>query len=275
MSVGQRRDFYATLVTAKAGTRDEAIRSSFASIDRARFLGPGPWKVFTSLGYIETPSDDPAFIYQDVAVALAPERTINNGEPSLHARCIAALAPKAGESVLHVGAGTGYYTAILANLVGPRGSVAGYEIEADLAERARENLADVPQVSIRQRSAIDPDLPPSDIIYANAGATHPPAEWLAALKPAGRLLFPLSGSQGAGVMLLVTRGQDAGYAARIVMGAAFVPCIGATDDAEAKAVTAALMRGGHGAVRSLVRNDEPDASAWVSGSGWWLSTAPP
>ncbi len=275
MSLDQQRDFYASLVTAKGGTRDEAIRSSFTSTDRARFLGPGPWKVFTSLGYIETPGDDPAFIYQDVAVALAPERTINNGEPALHARCIAAAAPKVGESVLHVGAGTGYYTAILANLVGPGGSVVGYEIEADLAERARENLVDLPQVSIRMRSAIEPNLPASDIIYANAGATHPPAEWLAALKPKGRLLFPLSGSHGAGVMLLVTREQEASYAARIVMGAAFIPCIGASDDAEAKAVTEALMKGGHGAVRSLVRNDEPDASAWLGGSDWWLSTAPP
>jgi protein-L-isoaspartate(D-aspartate) O-methyltransferase len=275
MSVDQQRDFYAALVTAKGGTRDEAIRSSFASTDRARFLGPGPWKVFTALGYIETPGDDPAFIYQDVAVALAPDRTINNGEPALHARCLAAVSPKVGESVLHVGAGTGYYTAILANLVGSGGSVAGYEIEADLAERARVNLMDVPQASIRMRSAIGSDLPPSDIIYVNAGATHPPAEWLDALKPKGRLLFPLSGSQGGGVMLLVTREQEASYAARIVMGAAFIPCIGATDDAEAKAVTEALMRGGHGAVRSLVRDDEPDASAWVSGKGWWLSTAQP
>ena len=275
MSDGQQREFYATLVTAKGGTRDEAIRSSFANTDRAHFLGPGPWKVFTPRGYIETPGDDPAFIYQDVAVALAPERTINNGEPTLHARCLAAVAPKVGESVLHVGAGTGYYTAILANLVGPDGSVAGYEIEADLAERARGNHVDVPQVSIRARSAIEPNPPPSDIIYVNAGVTHPPAEWLRALKPKGRLLFPLSGAQGTGLMLLVTREQETSYAARIVMGAAFIPCIGATDDAEAKAVTAALMRGGHDAVRSLVRNDEPDASAWVGGKGWWLSTAQP
>jgi protein-L-isoaspartate(D-aspartate) O-methyltransferase len=275
MSLDQYRTFYANLVTAKGGTRDDSIRSAFASTDRARFVGPGPWKILTSLGYIETPSDDPALLYQDVVVALAPDRSINNGEPSLHARCLAAVAPKPGESVLHVGTGTGYYTALLANLVGPSGSVVGYEIEADIAERARRNLTDFPQVSIRARSAIEANVPPSDVIYVNAGATHPPSEWLTALKPNGRLIFPLGGAQRGGVMLLITRGRDTCYAARIVSTAIFIPCIGASDDVEAKAVTEALMKGGHGAVRSLVRSDRPDDTAWLSGNGWWLSTAEP
>lgn len=275
MSLDQQRTFYADLVTAKGGTREESIRSAFASVDRARFAGPGPWKVFTALGYIETPNADPSFLYQDVVVAIAPERLINNGEPSLHARCIAAAAPKTGESVLHVGTGAGYYTAVLASLVGTDGSVVGYEIEPDIAELARRNLVEIPQVSIRSRSAMEPGLPLSDVIYVNAGATHPPSEWLSALKPHARLIFPLSGAQGAGFMLLVTRGQDERYAARIVSAAMFIPCIGASDDAEAKAVTAAMMKGGHGAVRSLVRNDQPDGSAWLSGKGWWLSTNEP
>lgn len=275
MSLEQRRQFYADLVTARGGTRDGAIVSAFARTDRARFSGPGPWKVFTPLGYIETPGDDEAFLYQDLLIALAPDRSINNGEPSLHARCLAAAAPKPGERVLHVGTGTGYYTAILADLVGPDGAVVAYEIEADLAERARANLADRPQVEVRARSAVEPGLPPSDLIYVNAGATHPPAEWLDALKPGGRLIFPLSGAQGAGLMLLITRVQEGAHAVRIVSGAAFIPCIGAADDAEAMAVTQALMNGGHAGVRSLVRDDEPDASAWLVGKGWWLSTRQP
>jgi protein-L-isoaspartate(D-aspartate) O-methyltransferase len=224
---------------------------------------------------LDTPSDDPSFLYQDVVVALAPDRSINNGEPSLHARCIAAVAPREGESVLHVGTGTGYYTALLASLVGTAGSVVGYEIEADIAARAAQNLADLPHVSIRARSALEPGLPPSDVIYVNAGATHPPAEWLTALGPGGRLIFPLSGAEAMGVMLLVTRGQEESYAARIVSAAMFIPCIGASDETAAKAVTAALMKGGHAAVRSLVRNDQPDDSAWLGGEGWWLSTREP
>ncbi len=275
MSLEQHRQFYADLVTARGGTREAAIIAAFAQTDRARFSGPGPWKVFTPLGYIATPGDDEAFLYQDVLIALAPERSINNGEPSLHARCLAAAAPRAGETVLHVGAGTGYYTAILADLVGPSGAVVAYEIEADLAERARANLTDRPQVEIRARSAVEPVLPPSDVIYVSAGATHPPAEWLDALNLGGRLIFPLSGTQGAGLMLLVTRVRETAYAVRIVSGAAFIPCIGAADDAEAMAVTQALMKGGHGAVRSLVRDEAPDSSAWLAGKSWWFSSREP
>ena len=69
-------------------------------------------------GYLSTPDDDPAFLYQDTLVALDADRGINIGEPTLHARCLDALALREGETVLHVGAGAGYYTALLAHLSG-------------------------------------------------------------------------------------------------------------------------------------------------------------
>ena len=45
-----------------------------------------------------------------------------------------------GEHAVHVGAGLGYYSAILGHLVGPGGRVTAIEYEADLAARARANL---------------------------------------------------------------------------------------------------------------------------------------
>ena len=66
--------------------------------------------------FCRTPSNDPAFLYQDILIAIAPERHINNGEPSLHALCLTALNITEGETIIHIGAGTGYYTAILAEL---------------------------------------------------------------------------------------------------------------------------------------------------------------
>ena len=68
-----------------------------------------------------TSSDDPARLYEDVLVAIDAERGINNGQPSLHAQSIDALGLKEGETVLQIGAGAGYYTAILAELVGRDG----------------------------------------------------------------------------------------------------------------------------------------------------------
>ena len=60
-----------------------------------------------------------------------------------------------------MGAGTGYYTAILAYLVGSSGKVVGYEIDNDLARRATGNLADLSNVEVRGLSGSEGTLPSS------------------------------------------------------------------------------------------------------------------
>ena len=275
------RSFFAKLVTAAAGVanKDGRLVAAFAATPRERFVGPGPWKIFTAAGYIETPSDDPAFLYQDVVVALAPDRAINNGQPVLHALCLAALNVKEGETVVHIGAGTGYYTAILSALTGPTGSIVAYEIEQDLAQRAARNLGDLPNVSVSDRSGSQGSLPACDAIYVNAGATSPLDIWLDALRPNGRLLFPLTpaggpgGMPGAGGMLLITCSPTGSFAARFLCPAMFIPCIGARDDATASKLSEAFKRGDSRSVRSLRRDTQPDETCWCSGNGWWLSTA--
>jgi protein-L-isoaspartate(D-aspartate) O-methyltransferase len=275
------RAFFADLVAANARVpkEDARLRAAFASVPRESFVGPGPWKIFTGGGYIETPSDDPAFLYQDVVVGIAPERKINNGQPVLHAFCLAALSVKEGESIIHVGAGTGYYTALLARLAGPTGSVAAYEVEADLARDAARNLAGFSNIVVQHRSGAEGTLSECDAIYVNAGATAPLDIWLDALRPKGRLLFPLTpadgpgGMPGAGGMLLITRASNDRYEARFVCPAVFIPCVGARDEQTAAKLATAFARGNLGSVRSLRRNVPPDESCWCSGDGWWLSTA--
>jgi protein-L-isoaspartate(D-aspartate) O-methyltransferase len=236
-------------------------------------MGEGPWPFFVGSGYLTTPSKDPRMLFQDVLVGLATDRGINNGQPSLHARCLAACLPAEGESVVHIGAGTGYYTAILATLVGSTGSVVAYEIETDLAERARENLAHISTVRVAPISATDGQLPAADLIYVNAGATSPPATWLDALNIGGRLIFPLTPNEGFGCMLMVTRRRDEGFAATVVTRAAFIPCIGARDESASKALGRAINTQSPTAVRSLRRGTEADSTAWYVGENWWLSTA--
>jgi protein-L-isoaspartate(D-aspartate) O-methyltransferase len=271
------RSYYARLIGGKAGIDDAGLIDALATVERERFVGPGPWKVNCFAGgYVDTPTDDLAFLYQDVVVALDPERQINNGEPHLHARCLAALRLGGGETAVHVGCGTGYYTAILAHLVGPTGVVYGYEIEADLARRAQANLAPWRHVTVAAQSAAEGHLPACDVIYVSAGATRPPNSWLDALNPGGRLLFPLTPRTGLGGMLLVTR--SAGHSvfeARFVQPAAFIACEGARDDAEAHDLGKAFARGDWRNVKSLRRHGPPDASCWFAGQGWWLSMDEP
>jgi len=270
------RRFYARLVTTSAGIEDPRIVEAFATVERERFLGTGPWQIKVAAdGYMESGTDDPAVLYQDLVVGIVPSKGLNNGEPSLHARCLGAATPRSSEVVIHVGAGTGYYTAILAQLVGPSGRVHAYEIEAELARRALENLAQNGNVTVHAQSALDGPLPSADVIYVSAGVTHVPEAWLDALAPGGRLVVPLTPTERLGCMLLVTRESDTAYAARVFSTAAFIPCVGARDERQSRTLAAALDARTPDDVRSLRRGSEPDETAWCVGEGWWLSTAAP
>jgi protein-L-isoaspartate(D-aspartate) O-methyltransferase len=267
------REAYARQVAIAAGISTEGrIAAAFGAIARERFLGPPPWRILSGRGRMRGSTEGPADVYQDVLVSLGGEPGLNNGQPSLHALCIDALAPKTSEDVVHVGAGAGYYTAILATLVGETGRVDAYEIEPDLAERARVNLAEFNQVEVHGRSGAEGPLPECDVLYVNAAAAEPLAVWLDALKPEGRLLFPLAGRDGMGEMLLLTRQTEVEFAARFLCPVQFVPCIGAQDAEAGRALKSAFRRGQWRNVRRLVRNSQPDESCWLAGRGWWMGS---
>jgi len=271
--VQAHRLFFAKLITANAGIAPgSALEAALASTPREDFVGPPPWRIFTRSGYVESPADDPALLYQDLVVSLGGEGPFNNGQPTLHAFCLAALDIKKGERVVHVGAGTGYYTTLLAKLVGETGVVDAYEIEPGFARRATNKLAEFPYVTVHSRSGAEGPLRECDVLYVNAGATGPLDVWLDALRPNGRLLFPMTPGEGAGAMLLITKQEDGGFAARFLLQAQFVPCVGARDETSAQRLSDAFRNGGWVKVKSLRRHDAPGESCWFAGNGWWLST---
>ncbi len=266
---------YAEMITAKAGIDDSRVARAFSSVERERFVGPGPWKFLTDNGYSNTNSIDPTLLYDDVVIGLVPEKLINNGEPSLHARCMAAVAPMPGDHVLHIGCGSGYYTAILAELVGPTGVVYALEIEPLLAKEALSNLESRKNVFVACRSGAEAPLPPCDVIYVSAGATEPPDAWIYSLKPNGRLIFPLTAGWDWGGMLLVTN-TDLGLSAKFISRAMFVPCVGAQDPALETSLKLSFQRGDMDAVQTIRRiaGHAPDRSSWYNGKNWCLSTQP-
>jgi protein-L-isoaspartate(D-aspartate) O-methyltransferase len=285
MDSSELRTRFASELQAALRLESAAVVAAFAAVPRERFLGPGPWLVSGEGGYRRTPDDSPAHVYADVLIALDPQRELNNGRPYHHARWISALAPAAGEHVVHVGAGTGYYTAILAELVGPRGRVTAIELDDALAERLRRNLAPLEQVRVLQGSALAVDFGAADGIYANAGLTDPPEPWLDRLVPGGRMILPLSemvsrrSADRAGAVLWLRRIDAARYEARFLStdcDLRIYPCRDGRSDAAELRLAAAFASGGHAEVRSLRRDlHEPEARCWLHAERFCLSRGDP
>ena len=271
--IAKRRQAYAAEITRRVG--DPRIEAAFAVVPREDFAGPPPWRIGSGGIFGQTTSGDPGRLYDDVLVAIDAGRGINNGQPSLHAQSIDALGLKEGETIVQIGAGAGYYTAILAHLVGPAGRVIAYEIKPDIAERAKANLTRYPQVEVRPRSGVE-DLPKADAIYVNAAATHPLRAWLDALKVGGRLLFPLQAAHSTGAMLMITRPESGdAWPARFLSAVVFIACEGAQDRAIARELDEAFRRGDSGRVRSLCFGGAPGQSDWLRADGWALTTESP
>jgi protein-L-isoaspartate(D-aspartate) O-methyltransferase len=289
------RQVYSQVVVARAGCDDAAIRAAFARVPRHEFLPPGPWELSETPG--KTPSDDPALVYHDVAIGLVPEQGIPTGQPSLHARCIAACAPKPGDCVVQIGVGAGYYTAILAELVGPTGRVLGFEIDRALALQASGNLAAWPWARIEHASGVDAAFEAADVIYVNAGVEKPPRSWFERLRPQGRLVLPLTpdpspaelhapgrveyqrsaptmSPPGGGVFLVREQGSAEAFSVEFLCRVRLVPCIDARDEATRPQLLQAFRTESCAEVRSLrLWPQKPDHSAWFVGTGFWLSTA--
>ena len=201
-----RRQFFAEELEAVCRLRSPQLVNAFATVPREQFLGPGPWMVLsenpymaattsfvgTGLGLRETPDADPGRVYHNIAVAIDPARQLFNGQPGTLAVWLDTLDLAPGARVLHVGAGLGYYTAIIAQAVGPSGRVVGFEIDAALAAAAARNLASLPWVDLRCGDSSQVAGETFDAIVVNAGMTHPLDAWLDALAPGGRMLLPIT-----------------------------------------------------------------------------------
>ncbi len=281
--LGIIRAAYAKQVLAVGSVEDTRLAQAFAAIPREDFVGPGPWLVLRWLrDYVPTPDADPVYLYTDDLVALVPERRINNGQPSLHAHLIHQASPAEGEHVVHVGTGTGYYTAILAHLVGPSGRVTGIEYDGDLATRARSNLAPYANVTVIEADGTQAPFDPADVIYVNAGCTRPAERWLDGLADGGRLIMPMTSDQGfgisapariasAGAVFRIER-KAADYLAKWISPVAIFPCAGGRDEGSERALAEAFARGGWEKVTRLFRDEDiPDERCWVRGPGWSLA----
>ena len=278
------RRFFAEEVVAVCALRTPALFDALAAVPRERFLGPGPWLIKGADGDPSgapwpTADDDPRRVYHNVVVAIDPARQLYNGQPSTIAAWIDRFELAAGARVLHVGCGTGYYTALMAHCAGDTGRVVAYEADEALAARARANLADRPRVEVRHGDAVALDGV-FDAILVNAGASHPLDAWLDALAPGGSLVVPITFAvEGStitkGVVVLVTRrGDTAELDAKVIGFVAIYVAVGVRDAAMNERIGAALRANPMPKLTRLRRDaHEASPSCWLHGERFCLEAA--
>jgi protein-L-isoaspartate(D-aspartate) O-methyltransferase len=229
--------------------------------------------MFSMAGPRVTEDADPRHVYHDTAYALDPARALYNGQPSLIATWLENLGIGEGSRVIHIGCATGYFTALIAHGVGPRGMVHAIEIDPGFVERARVNLAEWPWVSVHLGNGTK-DLPSGvDAVLVHAGATHILDAWLDALSDGGRLLAPLTSGMpgmpstlGKGMTVLITHDQAQEYRARFLSMVAIYSLQEARDEHVAAALGQAMLTGTFAKVTRLRRDrHEQSDTCWLHG----------
>jgi len=264
----EARRWFAEDLRVSCNVTSSAIVDAFATVPRERFLGPGPWTMRGMFegGAYSPAGDDPALVYHNVSIAIDPSRDLYNGHPGTIARWLEDLGIPRGTRVLQIGAGTGYFTAVIGHVVGAAGRVWAVEVDRGLAERARANVAEWPWIEVTHgdgRSGLPSQV---DVILAHAGATHVLDEWLDALGDGGRLLVPLTvalpgmgPTLGKGMMLRVTRtGPE--WTAHVSSMVSPYSLVGVRDEGMSAALGKAMMTGALMKVTRL-RRDPHEAGA--------------
>jgi protein-L-isoaspartate(D-aspartate) O-methyltransferase len=148
--------------------------------------------------------------------------------PATVARMLAALDPKEGDETLVVGAGVGYTSAVLAELVGDR-HVHAVDITRRLVWEARSNLDDAGYgaVLVDCRNGADglPEYAPFDRILVEAAAIEPPRRLVSQLTDDGRLVLPLGGPEQDLAAVEREEGEEAGVVVGRFGEVAFSPML--------------------------------------------------
>jgi protein-L-isoaspartate(D-aspartate) O-methyltransferase len=128
--------------------------------------------------------------YEDHPLPIGDNQTIS--QPYIVAVMLEALQLQPTDKVLEVGTGSGYVTALLAEVAA---QVFSIERHPALAERARELLAALGYANVQVFTGDGtlglPDIAPFDAIIVSAAASEPPPTLIAQLREQGRMIIPV------------------------------------------------------------------------------------
>lgn len=148
-------------------------------------------------------------------------------QPYIVALMTELLAPDKQARVLEIGAGSGYQTAILAEMAG---EVFSLEIIEPLAARAASLLNELGYANVHLKAGDGndgwPEHAPFDGIIVAATAGHVPQPLLDQLKPGGRMVIPVGDWPYAQELMLITKSGDGTLRQKNILPVSFVPLTG-------------------------------------------------
>lgn len=194
---------------ARRGVRAPHVLAAMQRVPREVFVAPG----FEELAYA------------DRALPAGEGQTIS--QPYVVALMIEAAELKPGDSVLEVGAGSGYAVAVMAEIAN---RIHAIERHPALGEIARERLRRLGYRNVELRigdgSVGWPEEAPFDAILVSAGGPMVPPALKRQLAIGGRLVVPVGTTETRQILLKVTRRSETEFDQADLGGVRFVPLIG-------------------------------------------------
>ena len=195
------------------GIRDPRVLAAFARVPRRFFV----------------PEEGQPYAEGDHPLEIGYGQTIS--QPYIVAAMTEALQLEGRESVLEVGTGSGYQTAILCELLPLASTVRTIEIVPELAGRAERTLRELGYENVEFRVGDGargwPEAAPYDAIVVAAAPEEVPAPLLQQLAPGGRLVIPVGPDPEHQELQLwhkLPSGDD--FDRKILMHVRFVPLTG-------------------------------------------------
>jgi len=194
---------------AARGVRDQRVLDAMRRVPREAFVEPG---------FEE-------FAYEDGPLPIGEGQTIS--QPYIVALMIEAAEVKPADTVLEVGAGSGYAAAVLSRIAG---RVHAIERHPALAEAARRRLRalgyDNIELAVGDGTTGLPQAAPFDAILVSAGGPEAPPALKDQLAIGGRLIIPIGATERRQTLRKVTRRSETEYDEEDLGAVMFVPLIG-------------------------------------------------
>ncbi len=194
--------------------KTEPIINAFKKIKREDFVLPSDRK----RSYINSP------------LSIGFGQTIS--QPLTVAFMLELLQPEVGDKILDIGSGSGWTSALLAEIVGDKGLIYAIEIIRELKEFGQKNVAKYNFVKKKRvkffcQDAYNglPEFAPFDKILVSAAAEAVPMSLLKQLKIGGKIVIPVGEQYHTQDIVLLERKSENDFESHSFPGFVFVPLI--------------------------------------------------